>query len=107
MMRTIAIAFALSSLLAACASGRPPAYQTGKREPISLREDGDECGASMVQSYVGLRANPTVREEVTRRSGAAAVRWIDPGSAVTMDFRGDRINGELDVDGVVTVLRCG
>ena len=93
--------------LAACAGGGPAPYQIGRREPISLRDDGDMCGQSLVQNYVGLRANDTVREEVTRRSGAETTRWIAPGTAVTMDFRADRLNAELDEDGVVVSLRCG
>ena len=95
------------TLMSGCAGDSRDRYQTGIREPISLRDDGDECGATQVQNYVGLRANATVREEVARRSGAPVIRWIEPGTAVTMDFRPDRMNGELDEDGVVTVLRCG
>ncbi len=93
-------------LLGACTGGQTP-YATGQREPISLRDDGDECGASLVQSFVGIRANTTLRSEIATRSGARDIRWIEPGMAVTMDFRGDRLNGELDVDGVITALRCG
>lgn len=97
---------ALTSL-AACAGGEAAPYQIGRREPISLRDDGDMCGQSLVQNYVGLRANETVREEVSRRSGAATVRWVEPGMAVTMDFRADRMTAELNEDGVVVSLRCG
>lgn len=93
--------------LAACATGRADRYETGQREPISLRDDGDECGASLVQSFVGIRANDTLRAEIATRSGAQTIRWIEPGMAVTMDFRADRLNAELDADGVITVLRCG
>lgn len=106
MMHMIGLCFAVATT-AGCAAGERDRYQTGIREPISLRDEGDECGSTLVQSYVGLRANDTVREEVTRRSGAASVRWVEPGSAVTLDFRPDRMTAELDVDGVVTSLRCG
>lgn len=101
------ISIALSALsLAACAVGPEP-YTTGQREPISLRDEGDECGASLVQSFVGIRANTALREEITTRSGARSIRWIEPGMAVTMDYRGDRLNAELDQDGVITAMRCG
>lgn len=94
-------------LLTGCAGQQRDRYQTGVREPISLRDDGDECGATLVQGYVGLRANDTVREETARRSGAATIRWVGPDMAVTMDFRPDRMTAELDEDGVVLSLRCG
>lgn len=100
---------ALATLaLAGCAgsqSGRP--VETGPREPIDLRDNDDPCGAALVQGYVGLRANDVTRAQVAERSGARTVRWIEPGMAVTLDFRADRLNGELDADGVVTALRCG
>ncbi|MEQ1509354.1 MAG: I78 family peptidase inhibitor [Sphingopyxis sp.] len=106
MMRETMIISLIGVSLSACADQRDR-YQTGIREPISLRDDGDECGSTLVQTYVGLRANQTVREEVTRRSGASVIRWIDPGMAVTEDFSPARLNAELDSDGVVTRIRCG
>lgn len=98
---------ALSSSLSACAQRDGEPYSTGQREPISLRDEDDQCGASLVQSFVGIRANETLRAEIATRSGARTVRWIEPGMAVTMDFRPDRLNAELDQDGVITVFRCG
>lgn len=100
--------FFLPILLVACAgqqSGRP--VETGAREPIDLRDDDDPCGAALVQGYVGLRANDVTRQQVAEASRARTVRWIEPGMAVTMDYRADRLNGELDADGVIETLRCG
>ena len=107
MISTAGLAAVAIVSLAGCAGNEPPPYQIGRREPISLRDDGDMCGQSLVQNYVGLRANDTVREEVARRSGAATLRWVEPGMAVTMDFRADRMTAELNEDGVVVSLRCG
>jgi hypothetical protein len=61
----------------------------------------------LVQGYVGLRANDVTRMQVAERSRAASVRWIGPDMAVTMDYRADRLNGELDQDGAIVTLRCG
>ncbi len=97
----------LAALAAACAPSEGPAYQTGQREPISLRDDDDLCGQSLVQNFLGLRANDALRAEIATRSEARSIRWIEPGMAVTMDFRADRLNGELDQDGVILSLRCG
>ena len=107
MIRNAVMIFAIFSSLSACVGGERERYQTGIREPISMRDDGDACGSTLVQTYVGLRANQTVREEVTRRSGASAIRWVEPGMAVTMDFSPTRLTAELDQDGVVVTLRCG
>ena len=96
-----------SALLSACAGHHQTPYETGRREPISLRDEGDQCGASLVQNFLGLRANDTLRQEIATRSEARTIRWLTPGMAVTMDFRGDRLNATLDEDGVITALRCG
>ena len=100
---------ALSLTVTGCASGnesgRPQA--TGPREPISLRDDGDACGSSLVQSFVGLRANDAVRQTVAERSGARNIRWIAPGQAVTMDYSESRLSAELDSDGVIVTMSCG
>lgn len=80
---------------------------TGQREPISLRDEGDECGASLVSTYVGLRATTQLRSDVTTRSAAKSVRWIVPDSAVTMDYRPDRLNVELDRDDKILRFTCG
>jgi hypothetical protein len=102
-----ALTLSIAVGVAACAPPQGPAYQTGQREPISLRDDGDECGQSLVQSFVGLRANDTLRGEIASRSGAKNIRWIPPGTPVTRDFRVDRLNAELDEDDVIVTLRCG
>jgi nitrous oxide reductase accessory protein NosL len=107
MSRSISLCFATALLLSGCASVEGRRVATGVREPISLRDDDDMCGMSLVQTYVGLRANDTVRNQVQARSEAATIRWIAAGSAVTMDFRGDRLNAVLDENGVIETLRCG
>ncbi len=101
------LAIALLGFTAACAPSDGPAYQTGQREPIPMRDDDDQCGKGLVQTFVGLRANEPLRGEIATRSGARSIRWIEPGMAVTMDFRPDRLSAELDLDGVITILRCG
>lgn len=91
----------------ACAGGDDGPHATGPREPISLRDDGDACGSSLVQSFLGLRANQTLRDTIAERSQARVIRWVEPGQAVTMDFSESRMTVELDSDGVIMAMRCG
>ena len=107
MKRPLMTALAIVATVSGCATNQPQRYATGRREPISLRDDGDACGASLIQSFVGLRANAALRGEIASRSGARTIRWIEPGMAVTMDYSEARLNGDLDVDGVIQTLRCG
>lgn len=96
-----------ATALTACAGGQSQRSETGRREPIPLRDEDDACGASLVQNFVTLRANDALRAEIATRSGTRVIRWIAPGSAVTMDFNASRLNAELDEDGVIRALRCG
>ena len=73
--------------------------------PVSS-DDDDQCGAGHVRAYVGREATPTVRAEIAAKSKAGAIRWIEPGMAVTMDFRPDRLNAELDAQGRIIRLNC-
>ncbi|MDG3041390.1 I78 family peptidase inhibitor [Roseicyclus marinus] len=62
----------------------------------------DTCGASGFQGLVGQTA------EIARLLDLdMPLRVIEPGMAVTMDFRPDRINFEIDDEGRIMVVRCG
>ena len=64
--------------------------------------DEDLCGASGFQGLVGQSAEIAWMLELDQ-----PVRVIPPNSAVTMDYRPDRINFELDEDDRIAVVRCG
>lgn len=64
------------------------------------------CDASKVQDLVGRQRSEALGAEALRRSGAKALRWIEPGSAITQDLRSDRLNIDLDSRGRITGLRC-
>ncbi|QDX25465.1 hypothetical protein FPZ54_05120 [Sphingomonas suaedae] len=93
---TALLALALPVGLVACVEERP-GPGTGIRE----------CNADRVQALVGREAKPRVIERAKQRSGARTVRVIRPGQAVTMDFRSDRLNVELDDVNTIKALRCG
>jgi hypothetical protein len=82
--------------LAACSYERPAPV-----EPIR------ECKADRVQTLVGRDAAPATIKQAQERATARTVRVIKPGMAVTMDYRTDRLNVELDGANKITALRCG
>ena len=65
------------------------------------------CEADAAQSLVGQAATATLGAEALRLSGATALRWIQPGQAVTMDYRTDRLNIKLNGDNRVEAITCG
>ena len=66
-----------------------------------------KCDASKAASLVGKTRSDALGAEAMRLSGAASLRWIRPGDMVTMDYREDRLNIELDERSRVARLRCG
>ena len=65
------------------------------------------CDATRAQSLVGQSASSELASEALSLTGAKALRWIQPGQAVTMDFREDRLNIELDGGNRVVRISCG
>jgi hypothetical protein len=68
---------------------------------------GVQCNADRVQPLIGREATPDLVSRARERSGARTVRVIKPGDAVTMDFRSDRLNLELDNVNTIKAARCG
>lgn len=78
-------------LLAACQS--PDVAHT----PVE-----DQCGASTHQSLVG-----TLASSLDQATLPQASRVIYPKSAVTMDYRMDRLNVHVGEDGKISEVTCG
>ena len=93
------IALALALVLGGCtAQQAPPARTAG----------GDACRAGRLRAYQGVPLTADTLARITAAaSGVQNVRTIRPGDAVTMDYRVDRLNVELDEAGRITRLRCG
>lgn len=94
-MRNLAILSAVA-LLAACTTtseaGRQPA---------------GPCVADKVQSGIGQSYTVEIGAELQAKSGAKSMRVIRPGQAVTMDYRPDRLNVELDATDRISRISCG
>ena len=66
-----------------------------------------KCVADGLAGLNGKTRSEAVAAEALRLSGAKALRWISPGMAVTMDFREDRLNLDLDAEGKIVRAHCG
>ncbi len=65
------------------------------------------CNAAKVARFTGALATSDLGTTILRESRARTMRWIAPGTAVTMDYRGDRVNVRLDGRNFVTGVDCG
>ena len=91
-------------LLSAAGCMTTPAANDDTPPPVM---GAGECDADAAQGLVGQVATAELGAEVIRLTGARALRWIQPGQAVTMDFRSDRVNIKLDAQNRVEAITCG
>ena len=70
-------------------------------------EAGGRCDAAPVQGLVGQTLTEAMQADALKRSRSRSLRVIPPGTAVTMDFREDRLNIDVDAAGKVTGVKCG
>jgi positive regulator of sigma E activity len=75
--------------------------------PVHGSSPGYRCSAAPAQLLVGQSATSELGARALQLAGARTLRWIRPGQVVTMDYREDRLNIELDDNNKVRALRCG
>ncbi len=75
-------------------------------EPIEVAPAGD-CDVTAVEWMVGERADAVLGGRVLRITNSRTLRWIPPRTAVTQDFRPDRVNVTYDDEYIVQRIYCG
>ena len=85
-------------VLAAC----QPALEERPTEPPVMPDA--TCGAEYMQDRIGKEA---ALFDFSETNLDRPVRVIPPNSAVTMDYRADRLNVDLDAQGNITRIWCG
>ena len=64
------------------------------------------CQAAKGQWAIGQIADEALVAKVQADTTSERVRVIKPGMMVTMDYREDRVNLDVDADNRVTAVRC-
>jgi hypothetical protein len=98
-VRMLAIAAVLP--LAACSSSETPPASTPPPPAEAT------CNADAVQSLVGQTATAEIGGQLLKGSGATTLRWVPPRTAVTMDFRPDRLTVSYDDALKIERISCG
>ena len=104
-IRLLAIAAALP--LAACTANDAPVGPTPPLPAETSPAAEMKCDADAVRSYVGQTATADVGTAIRAASGARTLRWGPPRSAMTMDYRYDRVNVMYDDAYKITQVTCG
>jgi hypothetical protein len=98
---------AATLLLAACSTALAPAPQPPADSPPQHGgAPGHQCDPANIQQFVGQQKNDAVEQNMLRVSGASTVRWVPPNTAITMEFRYDRLTVYLDSRGVIERISC-
>lgn len=104
----------LAAMMIACtptpvvdSTTQAPTGETAMPAPETPLDGMMVCDAAAVQNLVGKTYSEAVSKDAQARSKSKSMRLIRPGMAVTMDFRNDRLNIEVDDTSVITAVRCG
>lgn len=103
-METPVIAAAGALLaLAGCTAGQP--VPGGPATAPAVVEGS--CDAAPAQPMVGTLVDAEAGATLLVLTGARTLRWAPPGSALTMDFRPDRLTVSYDRSMRITRIACG
>lgn len=83
-----------------------PATPATQPEPPAPEDVVMTCKAEKGQWAIGKIADEALVAKVMADTGSERVRVIKPGMMVTMDFREDRVNLDVDADNRVMSVRC-
>ncbi|PNQ93821.1 hypothetical protein CCU68_04340 [Pseudomonas gingeri NCPPB 3146 = LMG 5327] len=93
------------SVLAGCAnSGSAPAASA----PAGESGNGSgRCEAKGAEFTIGKQVSAELLEQARSRSGAQSARILGPDDMVTLEYRSDRLNLNVDSTGKVERVNCG
>ncbi|AKH44011.1 Peptidase inhibitor I78 family protein [Croceibacterium atlanticum] len=100
MIRRMAVTPAALLILAGCAT-------MGETENGEMPSTPKQCDDSKVQRFIGMQATAEIAQELLQVTGAETLRWAPPRTALTMDFRAERLTVSYDDDMAITRINCG
>ena len=65
------------------------------------------CDAGAAQRFIGETASEAMGRQLLAATGARELRWAPPRSALSMDYRADRLTVEYDDHLKITRISCG
>ena len=65
------------------------------------------CGTEKLSRWLNLLPTEPVKAEIAAAVGERPIRYYTQGAGISADFRPERLNVELGVDGRIKLFRCG
>ncbi|MGE8119896.1 I78 family peptidase inhibitor [Pseudomonas fulva] len=106
MLRTRAYlaTLAVAAVLAGCSTGGDSSG--GQVPEVPAGNDG-RCQASGADFAVGKMGSAELLEQARKASGSQMARILKPHDVVTLEYRSERLNLNVDEQGRVTRVNCG
>ncbi|HGY9625380.1 I78 family peptidase inhibitor [Pseudomonas juntendi] len=94
-----------AAVLAGCSTGGSSGG--GDKAPTTPADNGGRCEASAADFTLGKQATPELLEQARKASGSQLARILKPHDVITLEYRSERLNLNVDDKGVVTRVNCG
>ncbi|WP_367599445.1 I78 family peptidase inhibitor [Pseudomonas fulva] len=106
MLRTRAYlaTLAVAAVLAGCSTGGDSG---GGQVPAAPAGNDGRCQASGADFAVGKMGSAELLEQARKASGSQMARILKPHDVVTLEYRSERLNLNVDEQGRVTRVNCG
>lgn len=102
--RHMAAATACAALLtSACAT----TTDRGNGMPGGDTGEMAQCDATAARSLIGTQADAAIGAKILALTGSRSLRWAPPNSALTMDYRPDRVTVSYDDTMTIDRITCG
>jgi flagellar basal body L-ring protein FlgH len=89
--------------LAGCSTSAPDKAAT----PAAAVTSDGRCDSDLAKFAVGEPANAALLQQAQQRSGAQTARVLRPGDIMTLEYRSERLNLNVDAKGTVSRVNCG
>lgn len=100
-LATLLVAAALTGCSTAGSSGGDSAA------PAAPADHDGRCSASGADFAIGKPGTPELLEQARKASGAQMARILHPHDVVTLEYRSERLNLNVDERGTVSRVNCG
>ncbi|QJQ21309.1 hypothetical protein HG549_15675 [Pseudomonas sp. SK] len=95
---------AVAVVLAGCSTG---GNAGGGATPAAPAGNDGRCDASGADFTIGKVASAELLEQARKASGSQMARILKPHDVVTLEYRSERLNLNVDEQGKVTRVNCG
>lgn len=93
--------------LAGCSTGGTDNTTATAAAPAPVAATDGRCDSDLAKFAVGQTASSSLLQQAQQRSGAQTARILRPGDIMTLEYRSERLNLNVDAQGVVARVNCG